>query len=87
MATTTANYDERVVNEFLERAWRWKDLSTINRTALNYISGFMLSGFTGNISLELNEGQYAKIIHTPASIKNREDLTAALLDMIDKTKR
>lgn len=81
--TNATNYDQRVINEFLKKAWRWDEHSEINKAALNYLGGFMLSKFTGNVSIDLNEGQYSRIIHVPAAIKNREDLTAALLDMIE----
>lgn len=81
--TNATNYDQRVINEFLKKAWRWDEHSDINKAALNYLGGFMLSGFTGNVSVDLNEGQYSRLIHTPAAIKNREDLNAAMLNMIE----
>lgn len=80
------NYDERVINEFLQKAWRWNELSAVNRTALNYVSGFMLNRFTGKIEIDLNEGQYSRILYMPAPIKNKDDLNKALLEMIEETK-
>jgi len=78
------NYDDRVLQEFTKLPWRWDEHKIPNRLALNMLTGFLLDGFTGNITINCEGGTVMRI--TPAPVIKQEDIKERFFEQIEKSK-